>query len=395
MNAIWRRAVDDARTAIDGDAGGKAGIHKERNLVLELERVTVVAGGQTHLYGVDLRLTADAINVLLGPTQAGKTTLMRVMAGLDKPTSGRVLVDGRDVTGVGVRQRNLAMVYQQFINYPAMTVYENIASPLRLQGIAAKEVNARVNEVAAKLHIEHLLGRRPGELSGGQQQRCALARALVKRSSLVLLDEPLVNLDYKLREELRAELATLFADGKTTVVYATTEPLEALLLGGYTAIVDKGRVLQYGRTLDVYDAPATVDVAAVFNDPPMNMLTSDITTEGRARLPIGVEVPVRPNARASGTCRIGIRPGHLRLAARSPHAIAVPCRLELAELSGSETYLHLRTKTGAIDLVAQLQGVHQIALGTDLDVFIDPAELFVFDQDAKLVSHPEASHGAH
>jgi glycerol transport system ATP-binding protein len=394
MNAIWRRAVDDARTAIDGDAGGKAGIHKERNLVLELERVTVVAGGQTHLYGVDLRLTAGAINVLLGPTQAGKTTLMRVMAGLDKPTSGRVLVDGRDVTGVGVRQRNLAMVYQQFINYPAMTVFENIASPLRLQGIAAKEVNARVNEVAGKLHIEHLLTRRPGELSGGQQQRCALARALVKRSSLVLLDEPLVNLDYKLREELRAELATLFADGKTTVVYATTEPLEALLLGGYTAIVDKGRVLQYGRTLDVYDAPATVDVAAVFNDPPMNMLTSDITAEGLARLPIGVDVPVRVNA-GGGICRIGFRPGHLRLAARSPRAIAVPCRLELAELSGSETYLHLRTKTGGIDLVAQLQGVHQIALGTDLDVFINPAELFVFDKDAKLVSHPEASHGAH
>jgi glycerol transport system ATP-binding protein len=305
-----------------------------------------------------------------------------------------VLVDGRDVTGVGVRQRNLAMVYQQFINYPAMTVFENIASPLRLQGIAAKEVNARVNEVAGKLHIEHLLTRRPGELSGGQQQRCALARALVKRSSLVLLDEPLVNLDYKLREELRAELATLFADGKTTVVYATTEPLEALLLGGYTAIVDKGRVLQYGRTLDVYDAPATVDVAAVFNDPPMNMLTSDITAEGLARLPIGVDVPVRVNA-GGGICRIGFRPGHLRLAARSPRAIAVPCRLELAELSGSETYLHLRTKTGGIDLVAQLQGVHQIALGTDLDVFINPAELFVFDKDAKLVSHPEASHGAH
>lgn len=394
MNAIWRRAVDDARTAIGGDAGSKTGIHKERNLVLELERVTVVAGGQTHLYGVDLRLTPGAINVLLGPTQAGKTTLMRVMAGLDKPTSGRVLVDGRDVTGVGVRQRNLAMVYQQFINYPAMTVFENIASPLRLQGIAAKEVNARVNEVAAKLHIEHLLTRRPGELSGGQQQRCALARALVKRSSLVLLDEPLVNLDYKLREELRAELATLFADGKTTVVYATTEPLEALLLGGHTAIVDKGRVLQHGRTLDVYDAPATVDVAAVFNDPPMNMLTSDITNEGLARLPIGVDVPVRLNA-GGGTCRIGVRPGHLRLAARSPRAIAVPCRLELAELSGSETYLHLHTKTGGIDLVAQLQGVHQIALGTDLDVFIDPAELFVFDNDAKLVSHPEASHGAH
>ncbi|MDB5784896.1 ABC transporter ATP-binding protein [Caballeronia mineralivorans] len=364
-------------------------------MVLELERVTVVSGGLTHLYGVDLRLVPGAINVLLGPTQAGKTTLMRVMAGLDRPTTGRVLVDGQDVTGVSVRQRNLAMVYQQFINYPAMTVFDNIASPLKLQKTNSAEILRRVQEVAAKLHIEPLLDRRPGELSGGQQQRCALARALVKRSSLVLLDEPLVNLDYKLREELRVELSTLFADGKTTVVYATTEPLEALLLGGYTAIVDKGRVLQYGPTLDVFNAPVNVDVAAVFNDPPMNMLTSELTGNGSARLPIGIDVPIRRAAAEIGTCCIGIRPGHLRLAPHTPQSIAVPCRLELAELSGSETYLHLHTRDGGIDLVAQLQGVHQIGLGTQLDVFIDPDELFVFGADTKLVSSPEAAHGAH
>jgi glycerol transport system ATP-binding protein len=371
---------------------------------LELERVTVVAGGLTHLYSVDLRLVPGAINVLLGPTQAGKTTLMRVMAGLDRPTTGRVLVDGRDVSGISVRERNLAMVYQQFINYPAMTVYDNIASPLKLQKTDAAEIRRRVLEVAAKLHIEHLLDRRPGELSGGQQQRCALARALIKRTSLVLLDEPLVNLDYKLREELRAELTTLFSDGSTTVVYATTEPLEALLLGGYTAIVDKGRVLQFGPTLDVYNAPVSVDAAAVFNDPPMNMLTSELTGQGSARLPIGIEVPVRGANGANGTngtsgvdgtCRIGIRPGHLRLAPNRPQALPVRCRLELAELSGSETYLHLHTLNGGVDLIAQLQGVHQIDLGTQLDVFVDPDELFVFGADTKLVSSPEAAHGAH
>jgi len=364
-------------------------------LVLELEQVSVVSGGQPYLYGVDLRLVPGAINVLLGPTQAGKTTLMRVMAGLDRPNSGRVLVDGQDVTGVSVRQRNLAMVYQQFINYPAMTVFENIASPLRLQKTDSAEIRRRVLEVAAKLHIEHLLERRPNELSGGQQQRCALARALVKRTSLVLLDEPLVNLDYKLREELRMELTTLFADGKTTVVYATTEPLEALLLGGHTAVVDKGRVLQFGPTLDVYNAPVNVDAAAVFNDPPMNMLTSELSGNGSARLPVGIEVPVRTSTTANGKCRIGIRPGHLRLQAKAANAVAIPCRLELAELSGSETYLHLRTLTGSIDLVAQLQGVHQIELGTRLDVFIDPDELFVFGADTKLVSSPEAAYGAH
>ncbi len=143
MSAAWRQAGHgDARTAIGKST---AGIDKERNLVLELERITVVSGGQTHLYSVDLRLTPGAINVLLGPTQAGKTTLMRVMAGLDKPNAGRVLVDGRDVTGVGVRQRNLAMVYQQFINYPAMTVFDNIASPLKLQK-TDREAGGRTRE---------------------------------------------------------------------------------------------------------------------------------------------------------------------------------------------------------------------------------------------------------
>jgi glycerol transport system ATP-binding protein len=368
-------------------------------LVLELDRVTVVSGAQTHLYGVDLRLVPGAVNVLLGPTQAGKTTLMRVMAGLDRPASGRVLADECDVTGVSVRQRNLAMVYQQFINYPAMTVFGNIASPLQLQKLPADEIKRRVHEVAAKLHIGHLLERRPAELSGGQQQRCALARALVKRSSLVLLDEPLVNLDYKLREELRVELSTLFSDGKTTVVYATTEPLEALLLGGYTAIVDKGRVLQYGPTLDVYNAPANVSVAAVFNDPPMNMLASELAANGIVRLPIGIDMPReragKHAAPGDGMVHIGIRPGHLRLAPRTPHSVAVPCRLELAELSGSETYLHLRTLQGDVELVAQLQGVHQIGLGTQLDVYIDPDELFVFGADTRLLYGPEAAHGAH
>ena len=184
--------------------------------------------------------------MLLGPTLAGKTSLMRLMAGLDRPTAGRVLVDGVDVTGQSVRKRSVAMVYQQFINYPTLTAYDNIASPLRLQGVAAAEIDRQVRDTARLLHIDHLLDRLPAELSGGQQQRLAIARALVKRASLLLLDEPLVNLDYKLREELRAELRDLFARQQTTVVYATTEPLEALIMGGEVIVMDEGRVLQTG-----------------------------------------------------------------------------------------------------------------------------------------------------
>ena len=213
---------------------------------LLLDQITKTVGPEVHLYPMSLAPVPGSVTVLLGATQAGKTSLMRVMAGLDTASSGRVLVDGEDVTRRSVRERNVAMVYQQFVNYPSMTVAQNIASPLRLRG--ERDIDARVRALAARLHIEMFLDRLPAELSGGQQQRVALARALAKQAPLMLLDEPLVNLDYKLREELREELAALFASGDSTVVYATTEPGEALLLGGHTAVMDAGELLQYGPT---------------------------------------------------------------------------------------------------------------------------------------------------
>ena len=172
--------------------------------------------------------------------------MMRLLAGLDKPTPGRVLVDGNDVTGFDVRQRSVAMVYQQFINYPSLTVYENIASPLRVQGKPRDEIEKRVREAARLLKLDPYLKRTPLQLSGGQQQRTAIARALVKGADLVLLDEPLANLDYKLREELRTELPRIFEASGAIFVYATTEPSEALLLGGNTVCMWEGEVLQFG-----------------------------------------------------------------------------------------------------------------------------------------------------
>ncbi len=270
---------------------------------LELKEVSRTVGGVPQLYPLTLALAPGRINVLLGATQAGKTTLMRLIAGLDRPTVGRVFADGVDVTGVSVRRRNLAMVYQQFINYPSLTVFENIASPLRLQNDPRQAIAARVQDIAAKLHIDHLLDRLPTELSGGQQQRTALARALVKGSKLVLLDEPLVNLDYKLREELRTELAGLFSEGGTTVVYATTEPQEALLLGGHTAVLDKGRLLQFGPTLEVYRNPASVEVAIAFNDPPLNIVAATALEGGAIRLADGATVPLERPVRRARTRR--------------------------------------------------------------------------------------------
>ncbi len=196
---------------------------------LSLQNIDKIVNQETHLKDINLDFESGSRNVLLGRTLSGKTSLLRIMAGIDRPTRGKILIDGKDVTGVSVRKRSIAMVYQQFINYPSLTVYKNIASPLKIAGVSKSELDRRVRETAEMLHIEDLLNRLPAELSGGQQQRIAIARALVKDAQLLLMDEPLVNLDYKLREELRVELHDIFEERKAIVVYTTTEPTEALI----------------------------------------------------------------------------------------------------------------------------------------------------------------------
>ncbi len=359
---------------------------------LVLRRIEQRVGASTHLYPLDLTLVPRAVTVLLGATQAGKTTLMRVMAGLDAPSAGQVLADGADVTGMPVRQRNVAMVYQQFINYPSMTVADNIASPLKLQGrLDRAAVGARVDELAQRLHIQPFLPRLPAELSGGQQQRVALARALAKNAPLMLLDEPLVNLDYKLREELRDELSALFAAGESTVVYATTEPTEALLLGGYTAVMDAGELLQYGPTAEVFHRPKSMRVARAFSDPPMNLVQGQ-AAEGGIALPTGLKLPLslptRPGAAAALT--VGIRASALRVRPRDGD-LALPGVVELAEISGSDTFVHVDTAIG--ELVAQLSGVHVFTLGSAITLHLSPAQVHVFDAQGDLLRAPDALAG--
>ena len=350
---------------------------------LALEHTAKKVGPSTHLYPMDFALQPRAVTVLLGATQAGKTSLMRIMAGLDKPTEGRVTVDGIDVTAQPVRERNVAMVYQQFINYPSMTVYDNIASPLKLRG--EKNIAARVDALARKLHIEPFLKRLPAELSGGQQQRVALARALAKNAPLMLLDEPLVNLDYKLREELREELSALFATGDSTVVYATTEPGEALLLGGYTAVMDAGELLQYGPTAEVFHAPKSLRVARAFSDPPMNLIAGEAATIG-VQLNAGPSLQIPLPSAASKSLTIGVRASALGIRQR-PGDVALPGTVELAEISGSDTYVHVATAVG--EVVAQLTGVHRFELGSSLTLYLHPAQVYVFDTAGSLLVAPD------
>jgi glycerol transport system ATP-binding protein len=358
---------------------------------LSLDHVSKKVGAEQWLHDMTLSPRSGEVTVLLGATQAGKTSLMRIMAGLDVPTGGRVLVEGADVTGMPVRKRNVAMVYQQFINYPSLTVSENIASPLKLRG--EKNIEQTVRSLAGRLHIEMFLDRLPAELSGGQQQRVALARALAKGAPLMLLDEPLVNLDYKLREELREELTQLFAASDSTVIYATTEPGEALLLGGYTAVMDAGELLQYGPTAEVFHSPQSLRVARAFSDPPMNLVAA-LPVDGGLQLASGPVLKMAlPAASADrlATLTAGIRGSALRITARDGD-VALPGQVELAEISGSDTFVHVQTVVG--ELVAQLTGVHRFELGAQVTLYVDARQVYVFDALGSLLVAPARRGGS-
>ncbi|MGH6626076.1 MAG: ABC transporter ATP-binding protein [Burkholderiaceae bacterium] len=354
---------------------------------LTLDGISKKVGAESWLHEMSLAPRSGAVTVLLGATQAGKTSLMRIMAGLDAPSLGRVMVDGSDVTGMPVRERNVAMVYQQFINYPSLKVADNIASPLKLRG--EKNMDQRVRELAERLHIDMFLDRYPSELSGGQQQRVALARALAKGAPLMLLDEPLVNLDYKLREELREELTQLFAAGDSTVIYGTTEPGEALLLGGYTAVLDAGELLQYGPTAEVFHAPKSLRVARAFSDPPMNLIAAEAATLG-IQLSAGPALAIPLPAAASRSLTIGVRASALRVHQREGD-VALQGKVELAEISGSDTFVHVDTAVG--EVVAQLTGVHYFDLGASITLYLDPAQVYVFNAAGSLLVAPQRQKG--
>jgi len=354
---------------------------------LSLEGITKRVGREVHIDKVSLSFEGGSRNILLGRTLAGKTSLLRLMAGLDRPSSGRVKVNGKDVTGISVRKRNIAMVYQQFINYPSLTVFDNIASSLRIGKVPKPEIERRVHATAEMLHLEGLLDRLPSELSGGQQQRVAIARALVKEAEVLLLDEPLVNLDYKLREELRAELQDIFKARQAIVVYTTTEPTEALMLGGHIVVIDEGRVLQTGLTPDVYHHPATTKVAEVFSDPPINFMKGTIQG-GVARMGRDIEMPLRyrMSSLSDGTYTFGVRSNHLFVSRRSDEDVGIPATVELTEINGSETFIHANHDSE--QLVVQEKGVRSVRIGQKIVVYVSPSCFFVFDEAGELVASP-------
>lgn len=350
---------------------------------LDLKNVTKRVGADTHIHETSLRFEDGSFNILLGTTLSGKTSLMQLMAGLDRPSSGEVWFADKNVTGIPVQKRNVSMVYQQFINYPNFSVYENIASPLRVAGMAQAEIDKRVQQAADLLRLGPMLKRRPSELSGGQQQRTAIARALVKDSDMILLDEPLANLDYKLREELRDELPKLFAGRNCIVVYATTEPTEALLFGGNTVLLHEGRVTQFGPTSAIYRRPADLTSAQVFSDPPINtakvMKKGDqITLENKVtwRAPKAARVP-------DGAYTIAIRPHHITPMQQGREASTIEGRVLVTELSGSESVVHF--DMNGQTWVSQSHGIHPFEVGVTAKLFVDVDQGFFFDGENRLI----------
>ena len=354
-------------------------------MTLELRNVVKRVGGGTHIYDTSVRFAPEGFNILLGTTLAGKTSLMELMAGLTRPTAGSVWFNGQDVTAVPVRKRNVSMVYQQFINYSNLTVFENIASPLRIAGMKRSLIKERVHRTAEMLQLTPMLGRRPSELSGGQQQRTALARALVKDADLVLLDEPLANLDFKLREELRDELPKLFASRRCTVVFATTDPMDALLLGGHTAALHEGRIIQFGPTAEIYRRPADLLTARVFSNPPIN--TAPVTKEGNhIILSETVRWPAKPALQQlpDGRYTLGIRSHYVSPVRNGRDAVEIEGRVQITEISGAESVIHFAHKD--LSWVSQSHGVHTLRVGETARFHLDTAQCMYFGADGRLMA---------
>jgi glycerol transport system ATP-binding protein len=293
-------------------------------------------------------------------------------------------MDGEDVSKLSTQKRNISLVHQFFINYPHMTVFENIASPLKVAGMAKSEIQGRVEEAADILQLRPMLHRRPHELSGGQQQRTALARAIAKESRAVFLDEPLANLDYKLREELRDQLPELFAGRGAVVVYATSEPEEALLLGGKTALMHDGRVTQFGPTADIYRHPADVISAGVFSDPPINIaqivkLGGEAVLGDQARWPLDGKAAGLPD----GAYTLAVRPNRVLPRPSETATVRLTGTVLVTELSGSESSAHFGL--GDDNWVSLSAGVFPFRVGDVQEFFLEPSHCHYFGADGKRV----------
>jgi ABC-type sugar transport system ATPase subunit len=333
-----------------------------------------------------LRIEDSELLVLVGPSGCGKSTVLRLVAGLETATAGTIRIGDRVVNDVRPQERNVAMVFQDYALYPHMTTRRNLEFPLRMRRLRRADIDRSVARVAGLLEIGHLLDRLPKQLSGGQRQRVAMGRALVREPAASLLDEPLSNLDPRLRVQVRAEIQDLQARTRTTMLYVTHDQIEAMTLGHRVAVMDRGRLQQVAPPRELYAAPANLMVAGFIGNPPMNLLPARVADGPALRVGRGtIPLPDAPAGAGDGWT-VGLRPEALDVVPEPGARGALPARIEHVESLGYETLAHLRLEGDeAARLVARLVGMPALVPGQQVGLVVDPAQVRLFDGDGRLV----------
>ncbi len=354
---------------------------------LELKNVkkTYGAGLPDTLKDIELKIDSGEFLILVGPSGCGKSTLMNCIAGLENITGGEILVDGADISGMSPKDRDIAMVFQSYALYPTMNVRENIAFGLKMRKMAPAAIEEEVSRVAKLLQIEHLLSRKPGQLSGGQQQRVAMGRALARRPKIYLFDEPLSNLDAKLRVEMRTEIKLMHQRLKTTTVYVTHDQIEAMTLGDKVAVMKDGVVQQFGTPQQIYNDPANLFVASFIGSPPMNFIPLRLqrrdgrllalldSGQARCELPLAMQDEGLENREVI----LGIRPEQITLASAGANLPSILSEVEVIEPTGPDTLVFVNLNQTKV--CCRLAPDMAPKVGETLELQFDPDKVLLFD----------------
>jgi multiple sugar transport system ATP-binding protein len=354
---------------------------------LRLSNVGKAFDGTVVLEDINLEIADGEFLVFVGPSGCGKSTLLRIIAGLEEATGGEIAIDGHVVNSVAPAHRGVAMVFQSYALYPHMTVRENMSFSLRLAKLDAAEIDARVQAAARKLHIDHLLDKKPRVLSGGQRQRVAIGRAIVRKPKVFLFDEPLSNLDAALRVSMRHEFAKLHQELKTTMIYVTHDQIEAMTLGGRIVVLSAGRIEQAGTPMELYNEPNNIFVAGFIGSPRMNLFDAEVLETGphhaAVRLRSGdivrADVDVRP-ALPGDNVTLGVRPEHFD-PRRTSNALQIKVRF--VEPLGSVTVAYGALVGSETEVIVQLAGELLLRPGETLQLGIEPRACHVFDRDGR------------
>lgn len=358
---------------------------------LELTQIEKYYDSFHALKNIDLQVEKEEFVVFVGPSGCGKSTLLRSICGLETVSSGRIMLDGQDITHIHPSKRNLAMVFQNYALFPHLTVFNNIAFGLQLHGVSKPEIRQRVQRVAELLHLEGMLDRKPRQLSGGQRQRVAIGRCIVKAPKLFLFDEPLSNLDAKLRVRMRVELLNLHYETRNTVVYVTHDQVEAMTMADKIVVLQDGSVEQFGSPMMLYEHPVNKFVAGFIGSPQMNFLPAKASSAEASGVSCEVEgigrltLPVRPeNWKPNESITVGIRPEHIELEETGP-STAVKGVINIVENLGGETYLHVEIAPRAPLIMVKLHGSYSPKRGENVTLYLPASRIYLFGADERAI----------